>query len=77
MVGVIMGELIRKVAEIQLGNETLMIELNESTSNTGYKDIHIQNEKFRLCLPQDEFMQMAACILLAQKQLKLIKENKE
>lgn len=72
-----MGELIRTVSEIKLGNETFAVELNESTTDSGYKDIHIQNEKFRLSIPENEFMQMAACVLLAQKQLKLIKGNEE
>ena len=69
-----MGELIRKVSELKIGNETFAVELNECTTDTGYKDIHIQNDKFRLNVPQNEFMQMAACVLLAQKQLKLIKQ---
>ena len=73
-----MGELIKKVSSIRLGGEKFDIELNESTTDTGYKDIHIQNDKFRLSIPQNEFMQMAACVLLAQKQLHLIKgKNQE
>lgn len=72
-----MGELIRKVSEIKLGNDTFAVELNESTTDTGYKDIHIQNDKFRLSIPQNEFMQMAACVLLAEKQLGLIKGKKD
>lgn len=43
-----MGELIRKVSELKIGNETFAVELNECTNDTGYKDIHIQNDKFRL-----------------------------
>ena len=72
-----MGELIRKVSELKIGNETFAVELNEYTNDTGYKDIHIQNDKFRLNVPQNEFMQMAACVLLAQKQLKLIKQTED
>ena len=72
-----MGELIRKVSELKIGNETFTVELNECTNDTGYKDIHIQNDKFRLNVPQNEFMQMAACVLLAQKQLKLIKQTQD
>lgn len=72
-----MGELIRKVSDIKIGNETFAIELNECTNDTGYKDVHIQNDKFRLNVPQNEFMQMAACVLLAQKQLKLIKQTED
>lgn len=68
-----MGELIKKVSEIKIGNGTFAVELNESTNDSGYKDIHIQNDKFRLSVPENEFLQMAACVLLAQRQLELIK----
>lgn len=72
-----MGELIRKVSELKIGNETFDIELNESTNDKGYRDVHVQNDKFRLSVPENEFMQMAACVLLAQKQLKFIKGKNE
>lgn len=68
-----MGEVIRNVKEISIGGGKFMIELNHGMENNGIRDIHIQNEKFRLSIPETEFLQMASCVLLARRQLELIK----
>ena len=70
-----MGDIIRTVNKISLGGSELDIELNHSAVGSKYRDIHIQNDKFRLEVPEDEFLSMAACILLAKRQFDVIKEN--
>ncbi len=70
-----MGELIRNVSNIKIGNDNFDIEVNESTNGTIYKDIHIQNPKFRLCVPENEFLAMLGCVMLAKKQLDIIKKG--
>lgn len=68
-----MGEKIRDLGKVQLGGAEFTVELNHSAGGGKYRDIHIQNEKFRLEMPENEFMQMAACVMLASRQLKKIK----
>ena len=68
-----MGEKIRDLGKIKIGNSEFVIELNHSASGSHYRDIHIQNDKFRLEIPENEFLQMAACMQVAKKQLKIIK----
>lgn len=68
-----MGEIIRNIKEVSLGGGKFMIELNHSTQHNGQREIHIQNKSFRLSVPESEFLQMASCILLARRQLELIK----
>ena len=70
-----MGELIKKLDELRIGNTKFDIELNEPTNGTEMRDIHIQNDKFRISIPEDEFLQMLACIIMAEKQLNLIKKG--
>ena len=70
-----MGEIIKTVTKVSFGGSALDIELNHSASGSKYRDIHIQNDKFRLEIPENEFLSMAACVLLAGKQFDVIKEN--
>ncbi|WP_027206062.1 hypothetical protein [Butyrivibrio fibrisolvens] len=68
-----MGELIKTVGRLHIGNDDFDIEVNEGTTGNGYNDIHIQNKKFRVSIPENEFLQMGAAVLLARKQLHLLK----
>lgn len=71
-----MGEVIRTVATIPLMRGVqLDIELNHSASGGKYRDIHIQNERFRLEIPENEFLSIAACVILAKRQFDVIKGN--
>lgn len=70
-----MGDVIRKISEIQIGGATLDVELNHSTRSNGFRDIHLQNDKFRLEISENEFLQMAACVLLAKKQFDILKSE--
>ncbi len=68
-----MGEKIKKIAEIQLGGNRFDIELNHSTSTVGEREIHLQNDCFRVAFSEHEFLQLASGILLARRQLQQIK----
>lgn len=68
-----MGELIKKIGRIPLAGSSLDVELNKPSSGGHYRDIHIQNESFRLEIPENEFLSMAACVLLAKRQFDVMK----
>lgn len=68
-----MGEVLRKISEIKLGGGEYAVELNNAPSEGGEREIHIQNDLFRLALPESEFLQMCAAVLLARKNLEQIK----
>lgn len=70
-----MGELIRNIKEIQLGNENLMIELNEGYTKREGKLIHIQNKKFRYLLKEKDFMELATTIIRAKEEMDYYKES--
>ncbi|MDE7313087.1 MAG: hypothetical protein K2N87_15920 [Eubacterium sp.] len=70
-----MGEIIKTIENIQIGNTKLKIELNHSTTGHEKYEIHIQNDKFRLALPEKDFLQMASCFVLAKKQMDLLKRR--
>jgi len=68
-----MGEVIKKIAAIKLGGKEYAVELNKAPSTGGEREIHIQDTSFRLALPESEFLQICATVLLARKQLEQIK----
>lgn len=70
-----MGEIIRKLGTISFMNQAYDIELNKPVTKEGVNEIHIQNDKVRLAIPESEFLQMAACLRLAKRQLDLIKSG--
>lgn len=71
-----MGDVIEKIGTIPIGNNQLDIEINHSARGTSYRDIHLQNEKFRLEIPEKEFLQMAAGVILAKRQFDIVKGKK-
>lgn len=71
-----MGNKIRELAEIEMGNKKYTIELNGGTKEELY-DIHIQNENINICLKDYEFSQFAIAILLANKRMERFKKNYE
>ena len=72
-----MGEIIRKIEKIRIGGSEFDIELNKSTASKDKREIHVQNEKFRLALDEKEFVQMACAVLLAKKQFDILKGRKQ
>lgn len=72
-----MGEKIKDIGCIQLGKSNLVVELNHSTQENEKYEIHIQDDKFRLALSEKDFLQMASAVLLAKKQMDIIKRKNE
>jgi hypothetical protein len=70
-----MGERIKDIDKIRIGESEFKIELNHSTSEHGKYEIHLQNDKFRLAIPESEFLQMASCFVLAKKQMDILKKR--
>lgn len=58
-----MGEKIRDINPIKIGETSLMIELNEGYTKDEGNLIHIQNEKFRYLLKLPDYYCLAATIL--------------
>ena len=57
-----MGELLKKLGELQIGSTRFTVELNKSTHKGNAYDIHIQNDRFRLNLSERDFCRMAGRI---------------
>jgi len=68
-----MGEINKILGELSIKGNKFSVELNQSSFAEGAREVHIQNEEFRFSVPETEFLRMAACVLLAEKQLRLIK----
>jgi len=66
-----MGE---KIRVINSSNQLFEVELNKSTYTGGPQYIHIQNERFRFCITESEFIQLAISI---RKAGQIFKNNKQ
>jgi hypothetical protein len=65
-----MGEKIKDIKIIMLADSEMTVELN--AGNHGYI-IHIQNDKIRYELKEEEFLQLAGMIIRAKAELDYIK----
>lgn len=70
-----MGEKIKDLKEITIGNVKLMIELNHGYTKKQGNVIHIQNKHFRYLLNLNDFLRTAAAILRSKKELDYIKTH--
>lgn len=68
-----MGEKIKTLDKGKLHGKIIEIELNHPTSHRGEQQIHIQNNKYRFELNKSEFIRLALTILVAEKNLKKLK----
>ena len=69
-----MGELIRDLNKIKIGDAELVVEENVGTHPGSKYDIHIQNKHFRLNLTEQDFCKIACCIMYANDNLKSYKK---
>ena len=69
-----MGELIRTIGTINLCGKELDVEINHSSNGSIEYEIHVQNDEFRLSLPEKQFSKILTCIMLSRKQLHQIKK---
>jgi hypothetical protein len=70
-----MGEKIRDIKKIKIGNSSLMVELNEGYSASQGRLIHIQNEKFRYLLTEIDFYHLSSMIMRAWSELDYLKHQ--
>ncbi|MCM1303080.1 MAG: hypothetical protein NC305_08490 [Lachnospiraceae bacterium] len=70
-----MGEIIRKLGEIQIGKMCFDVEINKATQKKNVFDIHIQNESFRLCISERDFCRMAAAVICGNAKMQKYKEG--
>lgn len=71
-----MGEKIKTLSKGKLLNTDFDIELNHPLSVGLDEQIHIQSDKFRLEMDKKDYLQYALSILVAEKNLKMIKKIK-
>ena len=64
-----MGELIRELNTIRIGDTKLNVELNKGTRRNGNYDIHIQNEHVRLNISEFDFCKVATDIIYSYAKL--------
>ena len=68
-----MGELIRKIGQINLKDKILEIEENESNSDENI--IHIQSKDFRCEFSETEFFKILSLIIIARNKFEIIKKK--
>ena len=68
-----MGEVLKVLKETRLGGGTFLIEQNAPPGETGSRVIHIQNEKFRMEMPEPEFLKIAGAIVWSRKKFDVLK----
>ena len=68
-----MGEKIRNIDELQIGDTHFIVELNHGYTPKNKYSIHIQNEKMRLALNDDDFLKLCGMILRADSELDYLK----
>lgn len=71
-----MGEKIRDIRPISIGNTSLMVELNEGYSVSQGRLIHIQNKKFRYLLTEEDFYHLSSMVLRSWSEFNYIKKSK-
>lgn len=69
-----MGERIRDLAKIRIGDTEFRIELNKAYYEKASYDIHLQCEKGRIGLSDRDFLKLATCFIAAKDQFLKYKE---
>jgi hypothetical protein len=70
-----MGEKVKDIGKLTIKGANFDIELNEPIDSVSGGTIHIQNNDFRMDMPQIDFYEMAATVILAKAQLLHIKNT--
>lgn len=68
-----MGEKIKVLSTGRILKANFEIELNHPPSEGSDQQIHIQSDNFRFEIDRQEFVKLALIVLLAEKNLKQIK----
>lgn len=70
-----MGEKIRDIHPIKIGDASLMIELNEGYTPSDGRLIHIQNNKYRYLLKEKDFYRICAMVMRSWSEFDYIKKK--
>lgn len=70
-----MGEKIRDLGTIVIGDKKLVVELNKATGDHKQYDIHIQNSRVRLNVSCEDFFKMTTGIIAADYIIKQYKNE--
>ena len=70
-----MGEKIRDLQKVILKNTEIIIELNEGQSEYDGYDIHIETNKLRLALNDNDYMKFAFVVSEAKRKLIITKDK--
>jgi len=68
-----MGEKTQDLAEFEVSGKTILVELNHPVFEEGADIIHIQTDTMRFECSYGDFFSLATTILVAEKNLKIIK----
>lgn len=71
-----MGEKIKTLAKARFANYDVEIELNHPPVNGADEQVHIQTDKYRFEIDKTEYIEYAIAVLLAEKNLKKLKNIK-
>ncbi len=71
-----MGEIIKTLSKGKIQNTNFEIELNHPPSKGQDQHIHIQSDKFRFEIDKKDYIKLALSVLVAEKNLKKIKNIK-
>lgn len=68
-----MGEVLKVLNKVKIGDEDFLIEQNAPLVKGGSKVIHLQNEKFRMEIPEQTFLKIAGAIAYSRKRFDVLK----
>ena len=71
-----MGKIKKKLFDKNFDGSSFQIELNKEPSEKSKKVIHLSYKKVRIELTKKEFFEISSSILLAERNLKILKKIK-
>jgi len=71
-----MGEIVKILGKGFVGEELIELELNSPNNDFSSEQVHIQTKNRRLEISKDDFVKYASLVLLAEKNLKHLKNAK-
>lgn len=69
-----MGKILKKLLDKKILDSKLEIELNKEPSDKSSKVVHLSFKNLRLELSKKEFYEISSAIILAEKNLKILKK---
>jgi len=69
-----MGKILKKILNKKILDSKLEIELNKEPSDMSKKVVHLSFKNLRIELSKKEFYEISSTIILAEKNLKVLKK---